>query len=82
MNLVAEVISVGVLYEIYFQDYFMLMTALVYTSCNVALVVLMLKSKKHVDNISDITVIESQVDQSMVSEPLIKKPGCWLEVRF
>jgi predicted membrane protein len=59
MNLLCEVIAVGVLHEIYFSNYFMLMTAVVYIAFNVALIILMLKSKKHVDNVLDITVIEN-----------------------
>ena len=62
LNLACELITVVVLYEIYFNNLFMLMTALLYTSMNVALIVLMIKSKKIGDNVADITVIENITD--------------------
>lgn len=46
LNLVCELVSVLVLWKIYIHNWFMLTSALVYSSLNVALVTLMVVSKK------------------------------------
>ena len=77
LNLVAELVTVAALYKIYFQSWFMGISALFAVFFNGTLVVLMVMTKRPVYEEGITLPVEN-----VAAEPLIKKKGCCLEVRF
>ena len=77
LNLVAELITVAALYKIYFQSWFMGLSALFSVSLNGTLVALMIMTKRPVYDESIVLI-----NETITVEPLVKRKGCCLEVKF
>jgi hypothetical protein len=75
LNLTAELITVAALHEIYFKSWFMAMTVAVAVLLNGTLVILMAITKRPVYS-------ERLPVETLVTEPLVRKKGCYLEVTF